>query len=296
MLLAAGLGTRLRPLTDERPKPVVPVGLTPLAASSFRSFERAHVSRIDANAHHLADAIDHELRPFAPRDATFTVHHEPMLLGTGGGIRNAVLEGIREDVFVLNGDIVFEPDVDALIRRHRESGAAATLVVRSHPNPFAIGAVEVDEDGYVLRIAGGPSSDAPAANAYMFTGAHILGPEALDALPDEGCVVRRTYQPLLSRGARIATVVDESPWADLGTIAAYFEANQRIADASSDPRGSIHELAEVRGSVSRCVVGASAVVGPHANLRNCVVWDGAAIDEPLEHAIVTPRTIVRVDR
>lgn len=291
MLLAAGLGTRLRPLTDELPKPVVPVGHEPLAASAMRAFVRAGVNRIDANAHHLAEAIRPSLAPFAA-DIPFEVHVESVLLGTGGGIRNAVRGGPIDEVLVVNGDIVFEPDVDALIRIHRATGAAASLVVRHHPDPFALGAVEVDADGRILRIAGAPARGPASAAAYVFTGTHLLGAEALAALPENGCVVRQAYQPLLARGARLTAVVDDSPWADLGTPAVYLAQN--LARATSSVRGLVHPSARILGSLERCVVGAGATIGPNARLRDCVVWPGASIDRPLERGIVTRHSIVEV--
>lgn len=296
MLLAAGLGTRLRPLTNERPKPAVPVGLRPLAADALCAFERAHVSRIDANAHHLADVLERTLREFAPASIPFDVHHERELLGTGGGIKAAVAGGAEEPVLVMNGDIRFTPDLGALVRRNRASGALATLVVRRHSDPFALGAVEVDADGFVVRIAGRPEAGRPVAEAFVFTGVHLLSVEALRRLPASGCVVRQAYQPMLAEGLAIDVVVDDSPWADLGTIPAYFEANMQEADATSDARGTIHPEAEIHPAarITRCVVGKGAVIGPRAVLERVVVWDGASIDETLADAIVTPRTVVRI--
>lgn len=296
MLLAAGLGTRLRPLTDERPKPAVPVGLLPLGAVALGAFARAGVSRIDANAHHLADVLERTLRPFAPSGIPFDVHHEADLLGTGGGIRAAIAEGPREAVLVMNGDVRFAPDVDALVARHRASGALATLVVRSHPDPHALGAVEVDAQGYVRRIAGRPDPSADVVAAYVFTGVHLLSPAALDRLPLNGCVVRQAYQPMLAEGLPIDVVVDESPWADLGTLPVYFAANMDEARCTGDPRGLVHPGAEVHRSarLESCVIGPGARIGPNAVLRRVVVWDGAVVDLPLEDAIVTERGVVRV--
>lgn len=295
MLLAAGLGTRLRPLTDERPKPTVPVGLEPLAADALRAFVGAGVTRIDVNAFHLPDVLEQTLAPLAPRDVPFVIRTEKVLLGTGGGIR-ACVGGTDEPVLVMNGDIRFQPDVAALVRRQRESGALATLVVRTHPDPFALGAVEVDHEGRILRIAGRPEGTRPSAGAYVFTGVHLLSPEAVERLPVEGCVVRGGYQPLIAEGRLLDVVVDTSPWADLGTIPVYLAANVALAESSRDVRGMVHAAAVVdpRAELQSCVVGADARVGPQARLCRVVVWDGAEVDEPLEDAIVTRRGVVRV--
>lgn len=298
MLLAAGLGTRLRPLTDERPKPAVPVGLGPLAMDAFRTFARASVSRIDANAYHLPSVLEQVLAAVAPEGIPFAVHHEAELLGTGGGIRASVASGPEDEVLVMNGDVRFTPDLEALVARHRESGALATLVVRRHPDPHALGAVEVDAEGFVVRIAGRPESGRAVHAAYVFTGVHLLSPEALAQLPVSGCVVRQAYQPMLARGLPLAVVVDDSPWADLGTIGAYFEANRELAEATDDPRGLVHPEAELHATarVRGSVLGRRAIVRPDVELERVVVWDGAVVVESLRDAIVTPRAVVRLPR
>jgi mannose-1-phosphate guanylyltransferase len=299
MLLAAGLGTRLSPLTDERPKPVVPVGLEPLAADAMRTFAKARVTRIDVNAYHLPDVLEAELLPHAPPGVPLLVHRETSLLGTGGGIRAAVSGAGASDelVLVMNGDIRFAPDVDALAAAHVASGALVTLVVREHPDPFAFGAVERGADGFVVRIAGKPSSSIASTGAYVFTGVHLLSPAALAWMPAEGCVVRQAYQPMLAAGLRIAAVIDRGPWADLGTIPVYYQANMALADASEDPRGVVHPAARIDpdATIDRCVIGAGAIIGPRARLSRSVVWSGAVADAEISGTVITPRASVRAD-
>lgn len=296
MLLAAGLGTRLRPLTDERPKPAVPLGLEPLSASAMRTFRAASVTRLDVNAFHLPDVLERELAPYVPEGVPAFFHREATLLGTGGGLRASLAERSDEPVLVMNGDIRFAPDVAALAAVHAHRRPLATLVVRPHPDPFALGAVEVDRDGMVVRIAGKPEATRAVHAAYVFTGVYVLAPEAYAWLPEEGCVVRKSFQPMLAKGEAIATVVDAGDWADLGTIEAYFEASVDLAARAREPHGILDRHASVhdRAVLERCVVGAGALVGPNARLRDCVVWPGASVDAALERAIVTPKAVVSV--
>lgn len=296
MLLAAGLGTRLSPLTNERPKPVVPVGYEPLCMDAVRTFQRAGVRRLDVNAFHLPDVLERELAPRLPGDVETVFHRETTILGTGGGIRAALVDRSDDDVLVMNGDIRFTPDVPALMAHHRASGASVTLVVRHHPDPFALGAVEVDATGQIIRIAGGPASDAQASAAYVFTGVHWMSAGAYAWLPNDGCVVRRAYQPMLQAGVRLSAFVDDSPWADLGTVPVYMDANLREARASDDPRGLIHAQAVIgaRAEITQSVVGLLATIDPAIRLKRCVVWSGAHVRESLSDCVVTRSHVVRL--
>lgn len=284
MLLAAGLGTRLRPLTDERPKPAVPFALRPMAASAIDTFAGARITRIDVNAHHLPDALESALAPEFERFAEVHVHREPKLLGTAGGIANAT-RGTTEPVLVMNGDIRFSPDVHALVAAHRRAGGLATLVVRGHSDPDRLGAVEVDEAGYVVRIAGAPGERRPGTRPFVFTGVHILEPTLIADLPSEGCIVRAVYQKLLARGAKLAAHIDDSPWADLGTLADYGAAHRALLG-----NGSVIASDAVVGAgatVERSVVGPGAHVAPGVRVADSVVWPYARIVEDIEGVAFT---------
>ena len=133
LLLCAGLGTRLRPLTDERPKPLVPVLHRPLAAYALDHLAAAGVRHVVANAHHLAAQLEPALAPHGASHAMdLRVLVEPTLLGTGGAIRNA-LPHLGEDFVVFNGDVLSRPDLGAAWERHRALGAKVTMVMNSTP-------------------------------------------------------------------------------------------------------------------------------------------------------------------
>ena len=295
MIFAAGLGTRLRPLTDERPKPVVPVANLPLAFRAAEHLLNFGATRIAFNTHHLAEVARAELEPLVSSRADVRFFHEEKLLGTGGGLRNAAdyLSG-GGGVCVMNGDILFEPNLEALYAMHEASGAYATMVLRPHAEAFRFGAIEIDASNRVVHMLRAQNDD-PATRAFMFSGVHILSEAALFDLPREGCIIRQGYKAWLARGERVMSVIDESPWRDLGTPAEYLAGNLDFANASPT-HNIVHASARIGEGVTldQSVVGANSLVAPNVCLSRVVVWDGAEVNESLQNAIVTPRTIVRV--
>jgi mannose-1-phosphate guanylyltransferase len=295
MILAAGLGTRLRPLTDERPKPAVPVGNRPLGRYALDGLAAAGVGRAVMNSHHLPEAIDRCLVSDAPEGMTLTRVHEPRLLGTGGGVKNGWRQlDPDEPLLVVNSDILFAPDLGELLDAHARSGATATMVLRADPDAARFGAVEIDADGWVRRLLGEPAGDPGPLRALMFTGVHVLAPRALDELPDEGCIIRESYRGWVARGAARA-VVSDAPWRDLGTLEQYLAANVELARRAGG--NLVHPEARVAESahLDACVVGRGASVADGARLSRVVVWDGAtARPGELADAVVTPRRMVPV--
>ncbi|CAG0983248.1 partial N-acetylmuramate alpha-1-phosphate uridylyltransferase, partial [Anaerolineae bacterium] len=164
MVLGAGLGTRLRPLTDRLPKPVVPLFDRPLAAYALERLFAAGVRDAVMNTHHRAGEVVRALEAHVPEGMRPRFGHEPELLGTGGGIRNA-LSILRNDVggggpmLVINGDVLFWPDLESALALHAQLGAVATMVLREDPRAKELGAIEVDGGGRVRRLLGKPEGE-----------------------------------------------------------------------------------------------------------------------------------------
>lgn len=294
MVFAAGLGTRLRPLTDERPKPAVPVRNRALAAYSVEHLRTHGVRTIALNTHHLGQA----LKPLLMRDVdpSLRLHflHEETLLGTGGGLKNAwpALEVRDGDlVLVMNGDVIATPDFARAIALHRHLNAVATMVLRPDPNARRYGAIETDANGRVRRLLQKPYTVHEPLREWMFTGVHILSARAYRDLPDSGCIIRNSYRHWIDSGDVVAGFVDESPWRDLGTLREYLDGN--VADLKANVVADDARV-DAAASLSACVVGRGASVGAEAKLQRVVVWDGASVNETLTDAVVTPTQIVRV--
>jgi mannose-1-phosphate guanylyltransferase len=229
MVLCAGLGTRLRPLTDLVPKPAVPVCGVPLVRWSLALLAHAGVRRAVVNVHHLPDAMAEAARGAARALAMdLAVSRERVIAGTGGALREARPHLAGADaVFLVNGDVLFDVDLAAALAAHRASGALATMVLMEMPAGARYAAVEADAAGVVRRIAGrfGPGGEGLAP--WHFTGVHVLSPDLLAevaAEPFELDVNRHVYPRLMERGLVRAHLV-RGYWNDLGTPARYLAAN-----------------------------------------------------------------------
>lgn len=282
MILAAGLGTRLRPLTDELPKPLVPVGERPAVAHVAARLAAAGIREAVLNTHHLAGAFGADRLAGLP--LALRVLHEPALLGTAGGLANAAALLGEGDVVVWNGDILAEVDVAALVGSHRASGAVATLAVA--PREDAPGTLGLDARGQVVRLRGARFGEE--VSSADFLGIHVIGPELRATFPRPGCLVDDGYLPALRRGARVATFPVQGDWDDLGTVASYLAANARwLARSGRDTY--VHESARVAAGVELrgSVIGAGAVVTGSGVVQASVIWPGAHAEAPLDSVVVT---------
>lgn len=298
-LLAAGLGTRLRPLTLARPKPLLPVGGVAMLDLALAQLRQHGHERVLVNAHHLWEQI-----------AAWAEQHEvalqvelPDILGTGGGLR-AALDRLADTVVIFNGDIIADINLTALTAACPPGGAA--LALREIDELGTITPVVPAADGRVQRIGEITwSPDAPpcprGGAGVHFTGIHAMSREAILGTPAEGFsdIIRSAYIPLVQQG-QVQSIRHGGIWMDLGTPPAYLAANLAVLDgrlrlpvdpwarAERGPGGSLVGAgARVEGRIERCVIGAGAMVPAGASLRDCVVWDGVVVpDVEAEHAVV----------
>ncbi len=231
MILAAGLGTRLRPLTNTIPKPLLPVAGRPLIIWNLLLLKRHGITDVIINLHHLGHLIEQELGSGTTLGMRLTYSHEPVILGTGGGIKQAEAFFDRQPVLIMNADTLLELDLGELIRAHQARQPLATLVLRADPEAEAWGPVEVDARQRVLRINKQGVAGTPAAATYMFAGVHMLDPCVLADVPigKESSIID-PYVRALARGETICGFPMKDYWSDIGTPDRYAQA-QRDADA-----------------------------------------------------------------
>ena len=229
MILAAGLGTRLRPLTNMMPKPLLPVGGTPLIVWNLLLLKRHGFHDVVINLHYLGPMIEQALGNGSQFGLRIIYSHEPMILGTGGGIKQAEPHFSGEPVLVLNGDTLVELDLNALWAFHRTNHAAATLVLREDPNAASWGLVEMGVENRIVRITGkGLSSSLPTV-PRMFAGIHILNPRLLREVPKG--VASSVIDPYVAAIARGDTVLGydlNGYWSDIGTAERYAQAEHNV--------------------------------------------------------------------
>jgi mannose-1-phosphate guanylyltransferase len=283
-LLAAGLGTRLRPLTDLLPKPLLPIGDRPALAHVIDRV-RSLGGPLVVNAHHLVEDLRAFLMSYAP-DALLSVEHE--LLGTAGGLARAGAMLGDGAVLVWNGDILAELEVARLIEAHTlDKGALATLAVESLP--FGQGNVGTDEAMRVVRLR--TETVLPGeVRGGLFLGIHVVGPELRSQLPEKGCLVGDVYLPSLRTGETVLRAFDvgDTPWQDIGTLADYRVANLAWL-ARRGLEAFVGEGASVAPGVrlERTLVGAGARIEGEGAVIRSVVWPGVRTTAPLVDQIVT---------
>ncbi len=298
-VLGAGFGTRLMPLTEVLPKPLVPVANKPLITYAFDLLMAGGVGEFVVNTHHLAGAYQAVFpnAEYAGAPIQF-VHEEPEILDTGGGLANAA-QFLREgDFIVFNGDILTDLPLQSAIEAHRRGDNLATLILRSGgPNRNAAFDAQT---GKMRDLRNALNTDS--RDLFQFTGIYLARPEFLDLLEPRPQSVIPAMLEAIRDGARMGgVVIDEGAWWDLGDRAAYLEANfvtLTDADFPAFPRQvvpeRIHPTARVGHSAeidANSTVGAGCEIGEGAVLRHTIVWPGAqvAAGADLDSCILTGR-------
>lgn len=281
MILAAGYGTRLRPVTYTLPKPAVPLCGQPLVAWAIESLLAYGISDFIVNLHHLPEPIERFLHARFP-DARFAFSSEPEILGTGGGVRKVrtLLERDAE-FFLVNGDTIQFPPYEAL--RAARNDALAALTLRHPPPGDRFTPVYFDEH----RVTG---FGRGTSEALMFSGTHLISSRIFDYLPDKDFsgIVDEVYQPLIDSGREtIAGVVDDGLWFDIGTPQRYAAASRTLLGLTvrgrlAPARGThvagdslFDDTSIVTGTMTRVIAGARSVV--EGTLDDSVVWDDCRI-------------------
>lgn len=240
MILAAGLGTRLRPLTSTIPKPLLPVGGTPLIIWNLLLLKRHGFHDVVINLHHLGPMIEQALGNGSKFGLRIIYSQEPMILGTGGGLKQAEPYFSGEPVLVLNGDTLFELDLERLCSFHHTRKAAATLVLRKDPDAARWGLVEVGADDRIVRITGRGLSSSVPTTPRMFAGVHILTPRLLrDVQKGAASSIIDPYVAAIERGEAVLGYDLTGYWSDVGTT-------ERYAQAEQDARAGLIRLEDRR--------------------------------------------------
>ncbi len=277
MVLAAGLGLRMRPLTEKRAKPALPVLGRPLIQHTLERLRLAGVRDVVINLHHKPGSVRRVVGDGRRFGLRVRYSHEPRILGTGGGPRKArrLLRG--PSVLLVNGDMLFDFDLRWLLERHRRSGAPATLALLPNPDPSAYGAVVTDAAGRILSLAGRPR---PArGRVSLFTGVQVLDPALLERLPPGASdSVRDLYAPLVAEGVRLLGVRVRGAWYDLGGPAQYL-ASQRLMLRRLGLARVVERSARVEpgARVTAAVVGAGCWIARGARVEASVLWEKVAV-------------------
>jgi NDP-sugar pyrophosphorylase family protein len=276
MVLAAGLGTRLRPLTLLAAKPALPVLNRPLLHWTLEHLARQGIEEVLINTHHLPATVRRAAGSGRAFGLTLRYAHEPRILGTGGGPRSVRAFFGGECALLVNGDVFFDFDLRRILARHRASGARATLVLKDHPRLDRYGAVMTGPGGWVRSLAGLPRPTP--GRAALFTGIHVLDPALLERLPSgPSDSVRDLYAPMLAEGERLLGLRVRGAWYDFGSPSLYLASQMSLLSRGfgRSPRGPLrHPTSRVhpRARLRRSVVGAGSVIDADAEVSGSVLW------------------------
>lgn len=316
MILAAGLGTRLKPLTDPVPKPMVPVLNTPVMEYSVKLLHIHGIKEIIANTHYSP----HFITDYFGNGERFGVNlqftYEEQLLGTAGGVRNN-RHFLDRTFFVLSGDALTDINLSAMLKFHRENKALATIALKPVQDVSNYGVVVADETGRIEAFQEKPTPQEALSNVVN-TGIYLFEPEIFELIPegfyDFG---RQLFPRLLEMKERFYGFVTDDYWCDIGTVEAYKKAQEDALNnenfckmASADGLFSIknHCVAGVKTTIDlsskigrNVFIGKNCIIDSGAALDNCIIWDSCTLRENVvvENAIIGmncmigPNTVIR---
>jgi len=276
MILAAGFGTRLRPYTLIRPKPLFPVLNVPLLHILLDMLVQAGCDRVVVNCHHLAEQIEEAV---AERPEVI-LQHEPEILGTGGSLRKALPLFTDEPVLVMNGDIYHDVDVRSLMDQHVAGGFSVTMAMHDYDR-FNFVCVRGKHVHGFFRKNG---------SLLAFTGIHILDREVIEQIPGCGFFhIIDLYEQLAKAGQVGSLRVDDCFWRDIGTPEDYLDLHRELLCSRKVDRAGcnnkagswcISEQATLADDVvfrEWGAVGPGVKIGGGSQLTRCVVWDNVDI-------------------
>ena len=294
MILAAGYGERLWPLTADRGKPALPVLGKPLVGYVAEYLANNGVSEAVVNLHHAPESVRDALGDGRAFGLHLEYVYEPVILGTSGGLDNARAHFAADTFVVVNGKIITDIDLRAAINTHRETNALATLVLMRNTNRERFSMVETS-DGLISRFAGMPSPRDGGEAPLMFTGIHILEPRIFEYIP-RGVFsdsVIDVYPKAMAAGERIAAHVGAGMWFELSTLQRYLDISLSLLEREGRDVfvGDGSDIEDV-GNVRECVLWDKVTVESGARVSRAVLGDGVRVRS---HEVVQSAVIVRAD-
>lgn len=296
IVLSAGYGTRLWPLTEDRTKPAIPILGKPLVGYVAEYLAGYGIDEIVVNLHHRPESVRRALGDGSSFGVKLFYVEEPEILGTSGALDNT-REFFEQDTFVVvNGKIITDIDLNAALETHRSMNALATLVLLPNTRRERFSVVET-EAGRIRRFAGMPVAGQAGEAPLMFTGIHILEPRIFEYVP-RGVFsdsVIDVYPKAIANGEIVAAHVASGKWRELSTLKRYLDISLELLKEEGKP----------------LVKGANTVISPSAHVTDSVLWDdvevgaGARVSrailaddvkindgEIVENAVVVPRQLV----
>jgi len=285
LILTAGLGTRLQPLTSVRAKPAIPVAGIPMVRRIISWLAACGVDDLVLNLHHLPQTLTAVAGDGADLLARVRYSWEPRLLGSAGGPRRALPILDADPFFIVNGDTLTDVDLQALAVAHADSGARVTLALIPNTEPSRYGGVSIDDGG---RVTGFPRRGPAAAGSHHFIGVQIVSADVFRALPADQPInsIPEVYGALITRAAgSVHGHVCRAAFWDVGTTADYRRTSAAFAPAGKlDSSGSVRTHISPSARVTRSILWDDVEVEAECALDDCIVTDGVRVPRGARYA------------
>ena len=302
MILAAGLGTRLLPITKEIPKPLVPVLNIPNVLHTIDLFQRVGITDIILNLFHLSDVMENYFKNHPVSGVKISFSKEKTLMGTGGGVKLAESFFAGEPFILSNCDFVTDIDLSTIIATHQKRNALATMVLLNDPRRIAeYSAVGVASDSRLCKMPK-YTSQKPDREG-IFTGIHILEAETLKHLKPEPCGINDVLYPTLmqkNEGRVFGEFATDCYWYDTGDVPKFLDSSlsllshlkggdkilsalfkrQKIDPMLLDPLALLGENVDINSTArigEGVVVGSNSKIGPKTSLARCILLSGSEV-------------------
>lgn len=313
MIMAAGVGSRLDPLTQDVPKPLVPIANKPVMDILLEKLLDISIKDVVANTHYKAEQI---IERYKNNDLgiNFQYVHEKTLSGTAGGVKKCQFffeEG--EDFIVLSADGLSNANLKAGIEAHKKSGAIATIGIKEIakeeiPN---FGVVVTDEEGFITEFQEKPPIEEAKSN-FINTGIYIFNYKIFEYIPADMFYdfAKNVFPTLLNEEIKINTFNVEHYWSDIGTIDQYAQSVKDLFDklykikhseiVTTETGSYISGKSHIASSVSFYgvnTIGENCIIGKNVTLKNCIIWDNVQIknDLTLENCIIASNSEINTD-
>jgi mannose-1-phosphate guanylyltransferase len=328
VLLVGGLGTRLRPLTNDRPKSIVPVLNRPVLEHTIAYLKQYGVNDIIITLNYLPEVIEDYFGDGSKFGVNLAYFMEKEPRGTAGAVKNAE-SGLDSAFFVLNGDIFTDLNLTEMYAFHRKRKAQATIALSYVKDPSAFGVVDTEPDGRVKRFIEKPPPGTAPSN-WINAGTYILEPEVLAEIPPgvHHMFERGLFPHLVNTGKPVYGYPYKGYWLDMGTPAQYFNINMDFLNSKindtlakknenkpvyNKKQVTIHESASITGHViigdggevgqgvtinGPVVIGKDCRLSDGAVIENSILWDGVTIGENshINRCIISSGTVIAADQ
>lgn len=324
VIMAGGIGSRLRPLTCDLPKPMVPIMGKPVMQHGIELLRKHGIKDIAATLMYMPGVIKNYFKDGRDFRINLNYYIEETPLGTAGSVKNAA-QFLDQPFIILSGDAVTDLDISEAVRFHKEKGGAVTMVLKREASPLSYGVVLIDSDNRICRFVEKPSWSEVTANTVN-TGIYIIQPEILDYIPNDRAMDfgKELFPELLRRGVPMYGYITEDYWCDIGDSSAYFSAHMaflsgrlKLETPAKDygngifieEEAMVQDAELLNGPVyigrhsrieSGSRIGAYSVIGENCHIENAelqgsILWDNCVVKPGgvVRHAIVCDNVILR---